>query len=367
MSSQQFGFVFGAGASSSSTPSPASSSGPDSNQAAPSSSFSFGAGSTGSTGQFTFDKTSISVQRHLEEQVKELQGKLKIARNAIEGQRKQLADSDTGRAMAEVRIVNLEVERETEMKKASEKIQQLEARLAAKEEDALVLEVERLGDELREKEEQLLQQMEEKWSQFGQIQEVNKALDSVKGTCASQFQEVEDERKVAQAALEHRLPSIEDINAGVWAMVKELQKEKKLTEVLSQRAMDLDEEVKKSKAAKNMLRSFNIRQKSANSNKKTKLFQKILNLKAENQTLKKELSILGSWSQTPQSTFPSIVWLWLFLVLMATILAFAGFWLAFGWWQEQLGAFGYGGPNVDNWFTRLLALICVLSEELLMG
>jgi len=366
--SSQTGFVFGAGASSSNTPNPASSSStPDSNQAAPSSPFTFGAGSAGSTGQFTFDKTSVSVQRHLEEQVKALQDKLEIARDAIEGQRKQMAESDNGRAMAEVRIVDLEIELEAEKKMASKKIQQLEAQLAAKEDDPLVSEIERLAEELREKEEQLIEQMEEKWSQFGQIQEVNKALNLVKGTSASELQEVEDESKVAHVALEHHLPSIEDINAGVWSMAKDLQKERKLTEVLSQRAMDLDEEVKKSKATRKMLRSFNIQQRSANSNMKTKLFRKILTLKAENQSMKKELSILASRSQTPHSTFPPIAWFWFFIGLMASILTFAGFRLVLGLWQEQLGAFGYGGPNIDNWFTRLLALICVLSEDLLLG
>lgn len=363
--SSQFGFVFGAGASSSNNPNPApSSSAPSSDQAAPSSSFSFG---TGSTDQFTFGTASMSVQKHIEEQVKELQDKLKIAQNAIETQRKQIADTDKGRAMAEVRIVELEIELEAEKKKTSEKIGRLEAQLAAKEEDALVLEVARLGDELREKEEQLLYQMEEKWNQFDQIQEASKALDLVKGEWASRVQEIEDERQVAEAALEAHALSIEDINTGVWAMVKELRDEKKLTEILDQKTISLDEEVKESKAAKNMLRFFNIQQKSANSNTKTKLFQKILDLEAENQNMKEELSFLGSWSQS--SSF-LIGWLRPFILLMLVTLAFAGFWTglwaAFGW-QEQPGAFGYGGPNVDNRFTRLLAFICAVSNDLLPG
>src|SRR5579871_2521910 len=104
-----------------------------------------------------------------------------------------------------------------------------------------------------------------------------------------------------------------------------------------------------------MLRSLNIQQKSENSNTKAKLFQKILDLKTENQVMKKELSLLGSCPPTPQSTFSFIVWFWFFIILTLTILIFAGFWVAFGW-QEQLGPFGYGGPNVDNWFTMLLAL-----------
>lgn len=305
------------------------------------------------------------MQRHLEDQIKELQDKLKIARNAIEAQRTQIADADKGRAMAEVRIVELEVELDTREKNGNEKVLQLEAQLAAKEEDALVSEVARLGEELREKEEQLLHQMEEKWIQFDQFQEANKALDLVKGAWASQIQKVEHEREVAQAAWEYHLPSIEDINAGVWAMAKELQEEKKLTEVLGQKAKNLDEEVKKSKVANTMLRSFNMQQKTANSNTKAKLFQKILDLKAENQNIKKELSVLGPWPPTPQPPFSSIVWFLLFIVFIVTIFTFAGFWVAFRW-QEQLGAFGYGGPNVDNWFTRLLAFICVLSEDLLL-
>lgn len=297
--------------------------------------------------------------------MKELQEKLKIAQSAIEAQRKQIADADKGRAMAEVRVVDLEVELDAEKKAASEKILKLETQLTSGKEDALILEVERLGNELREKEEQLLHQMEEKWIQFDQIQEVNKALDLVKGTWASQVQKVEDEREVAQATLEYNLSSIQNINAGVWAMAKELLEEKKLTEALKQKAMDLDEEVKKSKATKNMLRSFNIQQKSAHGNTKAKLFQKILQLEAENQSLKKESSVLNPWPPTPQLTFSFIGQIWPFIVMTVTILAFAGFWVMFGW-QEQLGAFGYGGPNVDNWFTRFLALICVLSEDLLL-
>jgi hypothetical protein len=360
--SSPFNFVFGAGASSSSNPNPAvSSSVSSSDQTTPSSSSSSGVGNTGSAGQFTFGTTSISVQRHLEEQIKELQDKLKIARDAIEAQRKQIADTDTGRAMAEVRIVELEVELEARKKKESEKILQLETQLAAKKDDALILELERLANELREKEKQHIHEMEEKWDQFDQFQEANKALDMVKRSWASQVQNVEDEG----ATLEYQLPSVDEINTGIWKMAKELQEKKKLTEVLGQRAMDLDEEVKKSKAANNMLRSFNFQQKTANSNTKAKLFQKILELKVENQNVKKELSVRSPWPPTPQPTFPSIVWLWLFIVLMVTIFAFAGFWVAFGW-QEQLGAFGYGGPNVDNWFTRLLAFICVMSEDLLL-
>src|SRR5579871_2524594 len=84
-SSSPFSFVFGAGASSSSS---SSSSNP--NPVPPSS----GVSNTGSAGQFTFGATSISVQNHLEEQVKELQAKLKIARDAIEAQRKQITDAD---------------------------------------------------------------------------------------------------------------------------------------------------------------------------------------------------------------------------------------------------------------------------------
>ena len=292
--------------------------------------------------------------------MKEHLEKLKIARDAIEAQRRQIADADNGRAMAEVRVVELEIELEAEKKKASEKILQREAQSAAKE-DALISEVERLGNELREKEGQLIHEMEEKWTQFGQIQEVTKALSLVKGPWTPQVQKVEDEREVDQAALEYQIPSIEDINAGVWAMAKEFQEEKIRTEVLGQKVMRLDEEVKKSKAAKSMLRFLNMQQKSKASDTKAKLFRKILDLEAENQNMAKELSILGPWPPTSPPTFSSIVWLCLFIVLLVTILASGGFWTAFGW-QEQLGAFGYGGPNVDNWFTRLLAIICVLSE-----
>ena len=363
--SSPLSFVFTAGGSSSSNPNPPpSSSVPSSDQAAPSSSFSSGASNTGNTGQFTFGTTSISVQRHLEEQIKEQLEKLKIARNAIEAQRRQIADADKGRAMAEVRVVDLEIELEAEKKKASEKILQLEAQSAAKE-DALVSEVERLGNELREKDGQLIHEMEEKWTQFGQIQEVTKALSLVKGPWNPKVQKVEDDCEVDQAALEYHIPSIEDINAGVWAMAKGLQEEKILTQVLGQKVKHLDEEVKKSKEVKSLLRFLNIQQKYENSNTKAKLFQKILDLKAENQNVKKELSILGPWPPTLPSTFSSIVWACLFIVLIVMILASGGFWMAFGW-QEQLGAFGYGGPNVDNWFTRLLAIICVLSEDLLL-
>ena len=105
------------------------------------------------------------------------------------------------------------------------------------------------------------------------------------------------------------------------------------------------------------------------------LGQKLELLGIENATLIKTLEAereakeVEPWVWLEAVPVPKgVPWLWFVAFLLAVLLGFvlvlpALFW-AMGWF-EKLGAFGYGGPDFDSTFSRLVAITLIYSHEFL--